>query len=97
MRGFTNIFKKQYSPVNVDRLNAFESDTEVTPNSLREAGIVKKARTMIKVLGDGDLSRPLKVSAHGFSKSAREKIEAAGGTVTVPGAIAAETENGSEE
>jgi large subunit ribosomal protein L15 len=97
MRGFTNIFKKQYSPVNVDRLNAFEADAEVTPTSLREAGIVKKAKTMIKVLGDGELSRPLKVSAHGFSKSAREKIEAAGGTITVLGAVAAETENGSEE
>jgi len=97
MRGFTNIFKKQYSPVNVDRLNAFEADAEVTPTSLREAGIVKKAKIMIKVLGDGELSRPLRVSAHGFSKSAREKIEAAGGTVTVLEAVAVETENGSEE
>ena len=79
----------------VDRV--VETDADVTPTSLREAGIVKKAKTMIKVLGDGELNRPMKVSAHGFSKSAREKIEAAGGTVTVLGAIAAETENGSEE
>jgi large subunit ribosomal protein L15 len=97
MRGFTNVFKKQYSPVNLDRLNQFEAEAEVTPELLREAGIVKKSRTMIKILGDGELTRPLRVTAHGFSKSAREKIESAGGTITVLGTAVAEAENDSEE
>ncbi len=64
---------------------------------LLEAGIVKKPGSMVKILGDGELDRPLKVSAHGFSKSARGKIESAGGTVTVIGSVAAEAENDGED
>lgn len=97
MRGFTNHFRKVYSPINVDRLNAFDADTEITPITLLEAGILKKPGSLIKILGDGELDRALKVSAHGFSKSARGKIESAGGTVTVIGAVAPEAENDGED
>ncbi|MCH7739856.1 MAG: 50S ribosomal protein L15 [Chloroflexi bacterium] len=97
MRGFTNKFRKVYFPINVDRLNAFDADTEITPITLLEAGIVKKPGSLVKILGDGELDRALKVSAHGFSKSARGKIESAGGTVTVIGAVAPEAENDGED
>lgn len=97
MRGFHNKFRTEYIPVNVERLNAFDPDTEITPVSLLEAGIVNKPGSPVKILGDGDLDRPLKVSAHGFSKSARGKIESAGGTVTVIGAVAADAETDGED
>ena len=79
-RGFTNIFRTEYSVVNLDRLEAF--DGEVTPESLAEGGVVRAGRP-VKVLGGGELTKALKVSAHKFSKSARAKIEAAGGTCEV--------------
>jgi large subunit ribosomal protein L15 len=75
-RGFTNLFKTSYSVVNLHQLADFEG--EVTPQSLVEHGIVRSG-ARVKVLGDGDLSRPLTVTAHKFSRSARAKIEAAGG------------------
>ncbi|MCD6289388.1 MAG: 50S ribosomal protein L15 [Anaerolineae bacterium] len=81
-RGFTNIWKIYYTPVNVGRLNVFEAGAEVTPESLAAAGIIKSPRRPVVILGDGDVDRPLKVSAHRFSASAREKILAAGGEVT---------------
>jgi large subunit ribosomal protein L15 len=76
-RGFTNIFKTSYSVVNLSQLGDFEG--EVTPESLVERGLVKSG-ARVKVLGDGELSRPLTVVAHKFSRSARTKIEAAGGS-----------------
>ncbi len=79
-RGFTNIFRVEYSVVNVGRLADLPAGTEVTPELLREAGLVRKNRP-IKILGDGDLTQPLIVQAHSFSTSARHKIEAAGGKV----------------
>ena len=81
--GFTNArFKKTYTPVNVARLAAFPADTHVTPELLREQGIIKQAGADgVKILGDGELDRALTVRANAFSRSAREKIEAAGGTV----------------
>ena len=97
MRGFNNKFRTEYAPINIERLNAFDADTEITPITLVEAGILKKPRSLVKILGDGELDRALKVSAHGFSKSARGKIESAGGTVTVIGAVAAEAENDGED
>jgi large subunit ribosomal protein L15 len=81
IRGFTNIFKKRFSIVNVLSLTRFEANEEVNPKRLAEAGIVKDAKTPVKVLGRGDLSVPLIVEAHKFSESARLKIEAAGGAV----------------
>ena len=86
MRGFHNRFRVAYAGVNVDRLRVFDADAEVTPASLLDAGIVKKGRARVKILGDGELDRPLKVTAHRFSQSARSKIEEAGGTATVIGA-----------
>ncbi len=73
----------EYDVVNIKTLNLFEDELEVNPESLREAGIVKRKNALIKILGDGELSKKLKVRAHRFSKTAIEKIEAQGGTVEV--------------
>ena len=83
MRGFNNKWRVEYVPINVSRLDVFEADAEVGPEELATAGIITKPGEKIKILGDGDLSTSLKVSAHGFSKSAQTKIEAAGGSVVV--------------
>jgi large subunit ribosomal protein L15 len=80
-RGFTNIFKTEYSVVNTDSLNVFESGTEVTLEKLQSAGLVKSLRHPVKILAAGDISRPLNVKAHKFSTAAKAKIEAAGGSV----------------
>jgi large subunit ribosomal protein L15 len=81
-RGFHNIFRKEYAIVNVGRLETFEGE-EVTPQSLFEGGVISSLRDGLKILGDGELKRAVKVSAHRISKAAREKIEAAGGKVEV--------------
>ena len=81
MRGFTNIFRQEYSIVNMDQLALFPADTEVTPEMLVEAGFIRNLNLPVKVLGRGDLETAITVSAQRFSKSAREKIEAAGGRV----------------
>lgn len=83
--GFTNAdFKTSYTPVNLHQLNRFDAETRVTPEVLEDQGVVKQpSRDGIKILGSGELDRPLTVRAHDFSDSAREKIEAAGGTVEV--------------
>jgi large subunit ribosomal protein L15 len=76
-------FRTYSQPVNVRDLEArFEAGAEVTPDTLVIAGLLKNTRTDVKILGVGDLSKSLSVTAHGFSKSAREKIEAAGGSIT---------------
>lgn len=80
-RGFTNIFKVHYVPVNLQRLQQFAADAEVSPETLAEAGIIKSPALPVAVLGHGDLDRPLKVRVHRISASARAKIEGAGGTV----------------
>ncbi|NLM38479.1 MAG: 50S ribosomal protein L15 [Firmicutes bacterium] len=82
-RGFTNIFQLQYAEVNVGELNCFEPGTVVTPQLLKEAGLVKKIKDGIKILGDGELNHALTVQAHKFTKSATAKIEEAGGKVEV--------------
>jgi large subunit ribosomal protein L15 len=79
-RGFTNIFRTEYSIVNLAKLNVFEPGSEVDPEKLVAAGIVKSLRRPVKVLGEGGIDRPLSVRAHKFSAAARAKIEAAGGT-----------------
>ena len=81
LRGFTNIFRKEYIAINLDRLATFPANTEVTPQLLAEVGVLKNSKQLIKVLGRGELEAPLVVEAHKFSRSAREKIEAAGGQV----------------
>ena len=80
-RGFTNVWAKEYSIVNVSDLNCFEAGTEVTPELLREAGIVKQLLDGVKVLGDGELTKALTVAVNKVSASAKAKIEAAGGKV----------------
>jgi large subunit ribosomal protein L15 len=86
-RGFTNIFKKKWIEVSLAALEKqFTENDEVTPKMMHHRGIIKKAKHDIVVLGNGEVSKPLKVSAHRFTKSAREKIEKAGGVVTVIGA-----------
>ena len=80
-RGFTNIFRVEYSVVNIDKLNVFEAGSEVTPEKLVAAGVVKSLRRPVKILAEGDIDRPLVVRANKFSAAAKAKIEAAGGTV----------------
>ncbi len=80
-RGFTNIFRKEYSRVNIGALNVFDSGSEVTPEKMMASGIIKSLQNPVKVLADGDIKHALTVRAHKFSASARAKIEAAGGTV----------------
>ena len=78
-RGFTNIFRTEYSTVNLDKLNVFASGTEVTPEGLKAAGVVRSLKQPIKILADGELNHPLVVKANKFSASAKAKIETAGG------------------
>lgn len=80
-RGFTNIFRVEYATINITLLNRFDADSEVTPQQFMEKGLVKSLKKPIKILGDGELFKPLTVSAHKFSQTARSKIEAAGGII----------------
>ena len=76
-------FRTYTQPVNLRDLEArFEADAEVTPEALVAAGLIKNTRTDVKILGSGEVTKKLAVTAHGFSQSAKEKIEAAGGSVT---------------
>jgi large subunit ribosomal protein L15 len=79
IRGFRNPFTTDYCLVNLRRLEVFEGGSEVTPEKLRDAGIVGSLKRRIKILGDGDLDKPLIVKANRFSQAAKRKIEAAGG------------------
>lgn len=80
-RGFTNIFRVSYSVVNLDRLAGFRKGSKVDPEALAKAGIIKSPRERVKILGRGELKKALTISAHKFSASAKEKIEAVGGTI----------------
>jgi len=80
-RGFNNIFRKEYNIVSLERLAAL-GETSITPDVLRKAGVIK-AKLPVKILGGGELTKALTVSAHKFSKSAQEKITKAGGKVEV--------------
>jgi len=79
-RGFVNIFRIEYSVVSIAKLNMFESGSEVTPEKMVAAGLVKSLRHPVKILAGGDIDRPLSVKAHRFSAAAKAKIEAAGGS-----------------
>lgn len=89
LRGISNkshnigIFRKKFATINVGQLERFEDGADVTPELLREQGIVKKLHDGLKVLGQGDLGKALTVRAHAFSASAREKIEKSGGVAEV--------------
>jgi large subunit ribosomal protein L15 len=82
-RGFNNIFKIHYQPVNLEWLSDIKAGTEVTPALLAQLGFIGDATKPVVILGGGEVKSALKVSAHRFSKSAAEKITAAGGTTTV--------------
>ena len=83
-RGFTNIFKKQWIEVTLATLeNSFEAGDSITPETMHERGVIAKGKRDVVVLGTGDVTKALTVSAHRFTKGARQKIEGAGGTATV--------------
>ena len=81
LRGFTNIFRREYAAVNLKRLAGFPTGRRVTPQELKDKGILKNLKRPVKVLGNGKLEGPFTVVAHRFSKAARAAIEAAGGSV----------------
>jgi large subunit ribosomal protein L15 len=83
LRGFNNKWRVPFQPINLSALDRFPAGSTVTPESLRDAGLLKHLREPVKVLGDGELTHALNVQAHRFSASAKEKIEAAGGTATL--------------
>ena len=83
-RGFKNIFKREYTIVNIrDLVKKFKENEEITPEKLLEVGLVKKKKQPIKILAEGDISFPLQIKIHKISQQARAKIEAAGGRVEV--------------
>ena len=82
-RGFTNIFKKRYAIVNLKDLEGIGADAAVTPELLLERGVIHKIHDGLKILGEGELKAPLRISAHLYSKSAMEKISKAGGKAEV--------------
>jgi large subunit ribosomal protein L15 len=85
LRGFNNKWRVAYQPVNLAALDRFDDGAEVTPEVLRTAGILKHLNDPVKVLGEGEFTKKLTVSAHRFSGAAREKIERAGGTIVLIG------------
>jgi large subunit ribosomal protein L15 len=82
-RGFTNIFKKEYAIVNIRDLNSFDDGSEINPEVLQNAGLIKSIKDGVKILGDGELEKKLTVRAHKISRQAEEKITARGGRVEV--------------
>ena len=93
MRGFNNIFRVSYTPVNVASLNVFEDGDQITPEVLYEKRLVRKPGSLVKLLGDGEIDKRLVISVHAFSDSARQKIEAAGGEIS---ALAASDDSAAE-
>ena len=89
MRGFTNIFRVESTPVNIAILERFKAGSDVTVEKLVSIGAVRKKNARVKILGNGQLTKKLNVIAHGFSKHAKQKIEDVGGTATVIGAVEA--------
>lgn len=82
-RGFRNIFKKEYSIINLDDLKSFDEGLTITPELLLEKRIIKKIKDGIKILGNGDINKPVIIKATKISESAKEKIEAAGGKIVI--------------
>ena|SRR5258708_4316017 len=85
-RGFTNIFRTEYTVVNLDRIAALESVSEITQDDYKKLGLASSKKALIKILGSGELTSAVTIHAHKFSKSAQEKIEKAGGKAIVLGA-----------
>jgi len=80
-RGFTSPNKKMFQLVNLKSLSKFKEDTPITPEILKEKGLIRNASGLVKVLGDGQINKPLHIKAHSFSKSAEEKIKTSGGKI----------------
>ncbi len=80
-RGFTNIFKKEFQVVNLERLNMLNNSKEINPQILFESGLISKKNVSVKILGQGELKKAVDITAHAFSASAKEKIEKIGGKV----------------
>lgn len=90
-RGFTNIFKKEWIEISLAKIEeSFNAGDEVTPEILHDRGLIKKAKHDLVILGNGDVTKGLKISAHRFTKTAKDKIEKAGGSATVIAKAAAE-------
>lgn len=90
-RGFTNIFKKKWLEISLAKIEAsFNAGDEVTPEILHSRGLIKKAKHDVVILGNGDVTKALKISAHRFTETARQKIEKAGGSIVDLSAKAAE-------
>ena len=82
-RGFNRIKTRVYQVVNIDSLNKVKADGAVSPEEMKKHGLIKSTSSSVKVLGTGDLAKPVKISAHAFSKSALKKIKASGGEAIV--------------
>ena len=82
-RGFTNIFRQEYAIINLKDLSRFEAGASLSPGFFWEQGMIKHRNDLVKILGEGEISQPLTISAHKFSRSAIQKIEAAGGRAEV--------------
>lgn len=82
-RGFVNIFRVEYAEVNLDRLEGFKAGSQVDPEALADAGLIRKGSKRVALLGRGDLKQPLTIKVHRASKSAVAKVEAAGGKVEI--------------
>ena len=82
-RGFTNIFKKHYALINVKDLEGFAPNAELDTEALKKAGLVNKVKDGVKLLGDGEISHPVIIKVHKVSKTAKEKVEMAGGKVEI--------------
>ncbi len=80
-RGFTNIFKKHYALINIRDLKQFDPNSDLDIAALKNAGLVKRVRDRVKLLGDGEISHPIMIRVNKVSKTAREKIEGAGGRI----------------
>lgn len=93
-RGFTNIFKTTFQVINVDKLSRLESGAEVNPEVLAAAGLIRDEHAPVKILGNGEIAVPVTITGLVVSEGARQKIEAAGGSVTTPVAQMAEEEAG---
>ena len=95
MRGFTNAFRVEYVPVNVGNLDIFDEGSQIGLDELVASGLVRHADSQVKLLGDGDIEKSVHVTVHACSGSARAKVEAVGGSVTVLGTTDTDDESGS--
>lgn len=82
-RGFNQPHRTEYIPVNLAALDRFENGATVTPETLREAGVIRRSKRPLKILGSGELKKKLTVKAHAFSSTAKQKIESVGGTCEI--------------